>query len=171
MYWGLGLWEWVYTTFVLSMFVSETFSLLPPVDVGQRPNHVNPWCSFLCVVVFFFFFLCSYYLFVRTLLVLHLGHLDQPVKQLMAMIWSMQILLIASKLIEIAKNAALASAQRGSPFTSIPIHAWMMLPKWLQQIAGIHCLVSQQHQILRSWWFRLSNISQGMNLQNLAYRL
>ena len=37
------------------MFVSETFSLLPPVDVGQRPNHVNPWCSFLCVVVFFFF--------------------------------------------------------------------------------------------------------------------
>ena len=53
-YWGLGLWEWVYTTFVLSIFISETFSLLPPVDVGQRPNHVNPWYSLLCVVVFFF---------------------------------------------------------------------------------------------------------------------
>ena len=91
-YWGLGLWEWVYTTFVLSIFISETFSLLPPVDVGQRPNHVNPWYSLLCVVVYFFF-LCSYYLFGRTLLVLHLGHLDQPVKQLMATIWSMQILL------------------------------------------------------------------------------
>ena len=64
-FWGLGLWDWVYATFVLSIFVSETFFLSPSVDVGQRPNHVNPWCSLLYVVYFsfrVFFFTHNIYL-------------------------------------------------------------------------------------------------------------
>ena len=63
-FWGLGLWDWVYATFVLSIFVSETFFLSPSVDVGQRPNHVNPWCSLLCVVVYFSFVFFSLIIFI-----------------------------------------------------------------------------------------------------------
>ena len=65
----IGVWvcEWFYTTFVLSIFVSETFSLSRAVDVGQRPNHVNPWCSLLYVVVYFsfgVFFFFSFIIFI-----------------------------------------------------------------------------------------------------------
>ena len=24
-----------------------------PVDIGQKPNHVNLWCSFVCVFIYF----------------------------------------------------------------------------------------------------------------------
>ena len=64
----IGVWvceSAFYTTSVFSIFVSETFSLSPPVDVGQRPNHVNPWCSLLYVVYFsfrVFFFTHNIYL-------------------------------------------------------------------------------------------------------------
>ena len=53
----IGVWvcEWFYTTFVLSIFVSKTFTLSTPVDVGQRLNHVNSWCSLLYMVVYFSF--------------------------------------------------------------------------------------------------------------------
>ena len=62
----IGVWfcEWFSTTFVFSIFVSDTFSLSPSVDVGQRPNHVNPWCSLLYVVVYFSFgFFFSFFFF------------------------------------------------------------------------------------------------------------
>ena len=42
----------------------------------------------------------------------------------------------ASKAVETAKRPALASAQRGSPWTSTWIHAWVIFPKWFRQIAA-----------------------------------
>ena len=39
-----------------SLYLLVKLSLSLPVDVGQRPNHVNPWYSLLYVVVYLFFF-------------------------------------------------------------------------------------------------------------------
>ena len=42
----------------LHILISEIFSSLP-VDVGQKRNDVNPWCSFVCVCLFIFrFWVC-----------------------------------------------------------------------------------------------------------------
>ena len=56
MYWGLGVCENIDTpTCIFPYLISEISSLLP-VDVSQKPNHVNPWCSlFVCACLFFDF--------------------------------------------------------------------------------------------------------------------
>ena len=37
-------------------FISETFSLMPHVDIDQKPKHVNLCVT--CVIVFLFFLFC-----------------------------------------------------------------------------------------------------------------
>ena len=51
-----GVWvlrEYLYTTFVISIFASKIFSSSLLVNIGPMLNHVNPWYSLIYVVVFF----------------------------------------------------------------------------------------------------------------------
>ena len=38
----------------ISLYLISGISLSLPVDVGQKLNHVNPWCSFVCLSLFIF---------------------------------------------------------------------------------------------------------------------
>ena len=57
----------------------------------------------------------------------------------------------------------MASAQRRLPFTSIPVHARVMLPKWFRQGAARYTLfgltAASDFKVKR---IHISNISQGL---------
>lgn len=64
--WCIGVWvswECLYTNFVSSIFVSEFFFSSLPMDVGQRPNHINSWRPLLCLIVHCSFKFSSFLLF------------------------------------------------------------------------------------------------------------
>lgn len=64
MYWGLGVCENVNTPTCISPYLISGISSSLPVDVGQKPNHVNPWCSFVCACLFSDFGFVSFLLFI-----------------------------------------------------------------------------------------------------------
>ena len=70
MYWGLGYCENTDTPTCISPNLICGISSSLPMDVGQKLNHINPWCSLvLCVFIYFMILglLCSYCLFLGDL--------------------------------------------------------------------------------------------------------
>ena len=63
MHWGLGVCENIDTPTCISPYLISGISSSLPVDVGQKPNHVNPWCS-LFVCLFSVFGFASFLLFI-----------------------------------------------------------------------------------------------------------
>ena len=59
MYWELGVCKNTDTPTCISLYLISGIFLSLAVDVGQKLNHVNPWCSFACVCLFIFrFWVC-----------------------------------------------------------------------------------------------------------------
>ena len=54
MYWGLGVCENMDTPTCISPYLINGISSSLPVDIGQKPNYVNTWCSFVSVCLFIF---------------------------------------------------------------------------------------------------------------------